>query len=341
MADLILNQSPGRFSDPDELGLLAGVPRIVAGVYRIRNTVNGKVYNGSSFDLVQRLTVHRSNAKKGKENPHLQAAFAKYGQDAFRPEVRLEVASLFGPLRTEDKAYLREFLLPNLLYWEQKYLDEDESYNPKKGYNICPKAGSNLGAPFYSTGEFGRKISRTLKMSKRFQEAVHSEEHRRKLSEAGKRRFADPAERRRVGDTVKERFECLTERQKMSLIQKEVQNRPEVKEANRKANSGANNAMYGRSCTEFMTVEQIQQWKDNLSRAFKGKHPTDSMTTEAVKQMRDRMSANHADVRGEHNPMHGVSPKDRMTPEVYAVWRSRMSEDRRRTHLQSMLREWC
>lgn len=46
--------------------------------------------------------------------------------------------------------------------------------------------------------------------------------------------------------------------------------------------SGSNNPMYGRSVKEFMTDEEIQKWRSNLSKAnsgekngFFGKHHSD------------------------------------------------------------------
>lgn len=54
------------------------------GIYGIRNTVNGKIYVGQTADIHRRWMVHRSDLKKNKHhNKHLQAAWNKYGKDAF------------------------------------------------------------------------------------------------------------------------------------------------------------------------------------------------------------------------------------------------------------------
>lgn len=122
--------------------------RIEAGTYRVLNKHNGKMYNGSSIDVEDRLIGHKRNLTREKGQLLLQRAWNKYGSSAFVFELTKEVAILFGPLTKEDKIYLKEFLLPNLLYWEQVRLDEDESYKPEKGYNISPTAGSCLGYRF-------------------------------------------------------------------------------------------------------------------------------------------------------------------------------------------------
>lgn len=60
----------------------------VCGVYRITCVPNGKVYIGSTTDVARRWKQHRSHLNRGTHgNPHLLAAWSKYGADAFRFEV--------------------------------------------------------------------------------------------------------------------------------------------------------------------------------------------------------------------------------------------------------------
>jgi len=59
-----------------------------SGVYRITNTINGKIYIGSAKRFKQRASEHISSLKNNKhQNKHLQASFNKYGTDAFLFEV--------------------------------------------------------------------------------------------------------------------------------------------------------------------------------------------------------------------------------------------------------------
>lgn len=59
----------------------------LAGVYAIENTVNGRVYVGSSNDVERRVASHRSSlsAHQGRSiNPRIAADYAVHGVDAFR-----------------------------------------------------------------------------------------------------------------------------------------------------------------------------------------------------------------------------------------------------------------
>ena len=54
------------------------------GIYKIINVVNNKFYVGSAVDLKRRKTRHFSELRNGKHNNrHLQAAWLKYGEQAF------------------------------------------------------------------------------------------------------------------------------------------------------------------------------------------------------------------------------------------------------------------
>ena len=54
------------------------------GIYKINNVINNKFYVGSAVDLKRRKTRHFSELRTGKhKNRHLQAAWVKYGEQAF------------------------------------------------------------------------------------------------------------------------------------------------------------------------------------------------------------------------------------------------------------------
>lgn len=56
----------------------------VSGIYILTNSVNGKRYIGSSNNIRKRLWKHRSLLRHNKhENPYLQNAWNKYGEDMF------------------------------------------------------------------------------------------------------------------------------------------------------------------------------------------------------------------------------------------------------------------
>jgi group I intron endonuclease len=54
------------------------------GIYKIINAINNKFYVGSAVDLKRRKTRHFSELRNGRHNNrHLQAAWGKYGEQAF------------------------------------------------------------------------------------------------------------------------------------------------------------------------------------------------------------------------------------------------------------------
>jgi len=141
----------------------------ISGVYQITNQVNGKHYIGSAVNLKRRHTQHQSALRHGRhKNPHLQAAWHKYGESAFGFTV-LEYV--------EDSA----LLIPR----EQHFFD---MLNPE--YNIAPNAGSNLGRRF--SAEIRKKVSEAHKGLHR------SEEHCTKLSEANRGRHHSAETRRKM-----------------------------------------------------------------------------------------------------------------------------------------------
>jgi len=65
----------------------------MAVIYQITNMVNGKYYIGSAESFARREWQHKYELKKGThKNPRLQAAWNKYGADAFVFEVLEEIA---------------------------------------------------------------------------------------------------------------------------------------------------------------------------------------------------------------------------------------------------------
>lgn len=79
---------------------------IVSGVYCIINLKNGKRYIGSSKNVRQRLWSHRAELRHNKhDNPHLQSAWNKYGEQFF------------------DYFIIEECTIEALLIREQHYID--------------------------------------------------------------------------------------------------------------------------------------------------------------------------------------------------------------------------
>ena len=96
------------------------------GVYIIKNTVNGRVYVGSSKNIQRRIEGHKYALKRNQHHAiKMQRAWNKYGPDAFVFE-----AALFC-----DEA--------NRVMYEQAFITFYDS--AKNGYNSSPTAGGMLG----------------------------------------------------------------------------------------------------------------------------------------------------------------------------------------------------
>lgn len=99
-----------------------------AGIYKITNTVNGRVYIGQSCNIENRLAAHRRYLVRGAhDNKRLQRAWLKYGPEAFRFE-QLEAVN--------DNSILTDR--------EQHWMDLLNA-SGHGGYNMCPAAGSCKG----------------------------------------------------------------------------------------------------------------------------------------------------------------------------------------------------
>ena len=110
----------------------------MAGVYKIVNHFDGKVYYGSAANTFQkRLKDHRNMLNNGThDNTHLQRAYHKYGVSNFEFMIAEIVCR---PNECTDE----EFDLIVLAH-EQKYLDEHWD-NCRRCYNICRIANNCSG----------------------------------------------------------------------------------------------------------------------------------------------------------------------------------------------------
>lgn len=117
------------------------------GVYRIRNTVNGKAYVGSaSRSFKERWGSHRRQLRYGtRHSKHLQNAWNKYGESVFEFEV------------------LERCIPSQCVNCEQLWIDNLSSASRKYGYNSSPTAGSNLGHRFTMAEDAKAKIAQAIK----------------------------------------------------------------------------------------------------------------------------------------------------------------------------------
>lgn len=94
------------------------------GIYAIHNTVNNKYYIGQSVNITNRWRQHRNSLNSNQhENSHLQAAWNKYGESAFRYIVLCECD--LGSLDSAEAEYI------------QKYQSYTNGYNQDLGGAGC------------------------------------------------------------------------------------------------------------------------------------------------------------------------------------------------------------
>nr|DAH03957.1 MAG TPA: intron associated endonuclease [Caudoviricetes sp.] len=131
----------------------------IVGIYKITNTVDGKIYIGQTVNYEKRKRSHRSYLLNNKHcNSHLQRAFNKYGLDSFKIEL------------------IQECKIDELDDLEKFYIKKYNCCNEKSGYNMM--YGGQKYRKF--TPEVLEKMSRARKGKKL------SEEHKRKISLANK-----------------------------------------------------------------------------------------------------------------------------------------------------------
>lgn len=163
-----------------------------SGIYSITNTLNGNVYIGQSVNLKNRKNKHFLLMKNGKgTSPHLQAAYNKYGCEAFT----------FMPI-----LYCEPF---ELTRYEQALVD-----NRKPAYNMqleCVDSARGIKR----SEEFKRKSSEAKKGNTYFLGHKHTEEACAKMSESQKGntnafgcKRSDEA-KRKVGAAQKGNTNCL------------------------------------------------------------------------------------------------------------------------------------
>lgn len=141
------------------------------GIYKIINTVNNKFYVGSAVNLSRRRARHFSELRNNyHNNQKLQAAWNKYGEQAFIFVVVEDVSDVSLLLMAEDK-------------WLKDHVGKDYCYN----------IGTTATAP--ALGLCG-PLSPTWGMK-------HTEAAKRKISAASKTRVQSDEEKQKRRRTMK------------------------------------------------------------------------------------------------------------------------------------------
>jgi group I intron endonuclease len=136
-----------------------------SGIYKITCTTNKKFYIGSALNLRLRKRQHFNHLRQNKhENPKLQNAWNKYGEDAFIFEVLEQVLSITLTAR------------------EQYWLNLLKPFG-HKGFNIAREAGSPMMGRKH-TPETRENMSQSLRGNKYALGMKHTPEAKAKISQA-------------------------------------------------------------------------------------------------------------------------------------------------------------
>lgn len=170
---------------------------MTCGVYAIINTVNDKLYIGSSINIEARWAVHKSGLKRGNGSKHLQRAWNLYGNSIFE----------FVILEECEKEERR-----------QKEAEWFEKYDWDRLYNISRKTTGGTG---YLSEDARKRIGEAT--SKRTKGIMLSEEHKAKIGNAQRGRAFSQEQRVKIGDSKRGRK--LSESHRVKISQSLVGNK--------------------------------------------------------------------------------------------------------------------
>ncbi len=234
-------------------------------VYCATNLVNQKVYIGQTVgDPKRRKDGHRFACKVG--GGYFNHALRKYSIESFEWTVLCEVSA---PTKLLVKEYLD--------IAEKMYIQQHDSMNNSKGYNLTKGGGGSIG--YTHTESAKKKMSEAHKGEKSSLFGKHlSEETRNKLSKANKGKnhpmFGKhlPEEtRRKMSESHKGKEIPLETRKKMSESRKGIHISLKTRKKLSKASTGENNPMFGKHHSEETRKKLSESQQGEKSPMF-GKH---------------------------------------------------------------------
>lgn len=181
----------------------------ISGIYKITNTVNGKVYVGSAANIKQRFNTHKNRLiKQNHHSVKLQRAWDKYGAESFS----------FDIIEECEEAVLLER--------EQHWIDHYKSAIGRNGYNVCAVAGRTTG--FKVSEETKRKHSEREKGKKK------TPEHVAAVSASLKGHEVSDETRKKIGDKAREKWKDPEYR---AMMVEKLKNRPKPSDATKEKHS--------------------------------------------------------------------------------------------------------
>lgn len=156
-------------------------------IYKITNKINNKIYIGQTKNLLSK----RLNGHRHKCNPHLSAAFKKYGFENFSFEI---VCYTFHT----DQEFLDMTERVFIVYYN--------SDNKEFGYNKTSGGNSNFKQCYTQSEKMKAYLDRAAKESKFYFNNL-TEQEKIKLKIINR----DPEKRKRISETLKKNYASLTQ----------------------------------------------------------------------------------------------------------------------------------
>lgn len=160
--------------------MIGDLPDVLnTGIYEIRNIKNGRKYIGSAVNVSKRWRQHLKGLEEGKHHSRfMQRCWNKNGGENFIFRVIVACS------------------VENLIMYEQAAID---AMQPE--YNSASVAGSQMGVKF--SAESRAKCAAAARRTKNFTGKTHSEESRKKISEAKKGKKQSPCAVKRRADAIR------------------------------------------------------------------------------------------------------------------------------------------
>lgn len=165
----------------------------MAVIYRITNMINNKYYIGSAESFARREWQHKNDLKRNAhKNPHLQASWNKYGEDAFVFEVLEEIPVDKNTFEVEN-TYLHACVGSRECYnintdaiGMRTGIPHTKETKALLSAKVQAALAEGRGGKFIPSEETRRKMSEANKGNQGPKGHIRTEEHRRKLSEASR-----------------------------------------------------------------------------------------------------------------------------------------------------------
>lgn len=222
-----------------------------SGIYTITNTVNGKVYIGSTKDFSARWVLHKSDLRLNRHgNPHLQSSWNKYSEEAFE----------FGVLEYLDD--LKKLHLAERFWCEVYKLEGKELYN----------IGTPGKAPM-----LGKKHTKESKRKMSAAKMGHgvSEESRCKMSRSAKNRLPISEKTRRKMKTRSYSKETRLKMSKALMGHKVTQDtRKKIRKANLGMKHSKESKVKMRKAQQEMSTEVRAEINRKIGKANARPYPS-------------------------------------------------------------------